>query len=140
MWWSSLAIGCAEDVVLAEHQSQVFEVVFVAASQEGQLVSGAYSKEKHEICYAQIENSQHSINSVRVAGGVGIRAILAGSSGWAVEAEAVGLGEELKAVVLQGIAVDGAQGVEVEARGGAGGGLVVGCLHWGGEVRGHGDG
>ena len=86
------------------------------------------------------KNLQNGINSVRVAGGVGIRAILAGFSRRAVEAEAVGLGEELEAVVLEGIAVDSAQGVEVETGGGAGGGLVVGCLHWGGEVRGHGDG
>ena len=70
----------------------------------------AYSKnkKKHGIRYAQIENSQNGINSVRIAGGVGIRAILAGFSGWAVEAEPVGLGEELEAVVLEGIAVDGA--------------------------------
>ena len=90
--------------------------------------------------YAQIKNSQDSINPVRIAGGVGVWAILAGFTGWAVEAEAVGLGEELEAVISEGVAVDGAQGVEVEAGGWAGGGLVVGCLHGGGEVRGHGDG
>ena len=65
-------------------------------------------KTKKSMGYAQIENSQNGINSVRVAGGVGVRAVLAGFSGRAVEAEPVGLGEELKAVVLEGIAVDGA--------------------------------
>ena len=52
----------------------------------------------------------------------------------AVEAESVGLGEELEAVGLERVAVDGAQGVEVEAGVRAGGGLVVGCLHGGGKV------